>query len=101
MRAKIRLNTPAEERAIQRGIARDRDNPERDENFFATARPALEAVPAEMIADLPKRQRGPGRRAAKAQVTLRLDHDVLEALRASGPGWQTRANAALRKLVTP
>jgi len=33
----------------------------------------------------------------KAQVTLRLDEDVLTGLRATGPGWQTRANAALKK----
>lgn len=33
----------------------------------------------------------------KAQVTLRLDAAVLAALRATGPGWQTRANAALKR----
>jgi uncharacterized protein (DUF4415 family) len=32
----------------------------------------------------------------KAQVTLRLDADVLTQLRATGPGWQTRANTALK-----
>ncbi len=32
----------------------------------------------------------------KAQVTLRLDADVLAGLRATGPGWQSRANAALK-----
>lgn len=31
----------------------------------------------------------------KRQVTLRLDAEVVERLRATGPGWQTRANAAL------
>jgi uncharacterized protein (DUF4415 family) len=35
----------------------------------------------------------------KQQVTLRLDADVLEGMRATGPGWQTRANEALRKWV--
>lgn len=33
----------------------------------------------------------------KQAVKLRLDPDVLERWRASGPGWQTRINAALRK----
>ena len=33
---------------------------------------------------------------AKRQVTLRLDPDLLDRLRASGPGWQTRVNKALR-----
>jgi uncharacterized protein (DUF4415 family) len=31
----------------------------------------------------------------KRQVTLRLDAEVVEGLRGAGPGWQTRANAAL------
>jgi uncharacterized protein (DUF4415 family) len=35
----------------------------------------------------------------KQQVTLRLDHDVLERLRASGAGWQSRVNEILRKAV--
>ena len=30
------------------------------------------------------------------RVTLRLDHDVVEALRSSGKGWQTRVYGALR-----
>lgn len=34
--------------------------------------------------------------APKKQVTIRLDADVLEGLRATGPGWQSRANAALK-----
>jgi len=32
----------------------------------------------------------------KVPVKLRLDPDVLEALRATGDGWQTRVNEALR-----
>jgi uncharacterized protein (DUF4415 family) len=35
----------------------------------------------------------------KMQVTLRLDIDVVEKLKAEGAGWQTRANAVLRKSV--
>ena len=34
--------------------------------------------------------------ATKEQVNIRLDTDVLESLRAQGPGWQTRINAILR-----
>jgi uncharacterized protein (DUF4415 family) len=37
--------------------------------------------------------------AAKRQVTLRLDPDVIERFRESGPGWQGRINEALRKAV--
>jgi uncharacterized protein (DUF4415 family) len=36
---------------------------------------------------------------SKMQVTLRLDIDVVEKLKAEGAGWQTRANAVLRKSV--
>lgn len=35
--------------------------------------------------------------APKEQVTLRLDHDVLRRFRSTGPGWQSRINAALRE----
>src|SRR5215211_2229519 len=35
--------------------------------------------------------------APKRQVTLRLDPDVIDGMRATGPGWQTRVNDALRK----
>ena len=35
----------------------------------------------------------------KQLVSLRLDRAVIERLREAGPGWQTRANEALRKAV--
>lgn len=45
-----------------------------------------------------RRGRPPGsvQAVTKTPVKLRLDDDVLEALRASGSGWQTRTNDALR-----
>jgi len=50
---------------------------------------------------LARRGRPPGSVAAstKQAVKLRLDPDVLAALRASGAGWQTRVNAILRAAV--
>lgn len=33
----------------------------------------------------------------KRHVSLRLDHDVVESFKASGPGWQSRVNEALRR----
>ena len=33
---------------------------------------------------------------AKVSTTIRFDADVLEALKATGPGWQSRANDLLR-----
>lgn len=43
--------------------------------------------------------RSPGRPKKadpKRQVTLRLDTEVVDRFRATGPGWQTRINEALR-----
>jgi uncharacterized protein (DUF4415 family) len=35
----------------------------------------------------------------KVSATIRLDEDVVRHFRAEGPGWQTRLNAALRKVI--
>lgn len=35
----------------------------------------------------------------KVHVSLRLDPDVVESFKASGPGWQARINNALRKAM--
>lgn len=43
-----------------------------------------------------KRRGRPVGSGTKEQVAIRLDHDVLAAFRADGPGWQTRMNEALR-----
>ncbi|MDR5800595.1 BrnA antitoxin family protein [Caballeronia sp. LZ001] len=49
--------------------------------------------------ELIKRGRGPGRPPGsnKSVTTVRLDDDLLEALRSSGPRWQTRLNALVRE----
>ncbi len=80
--------TPEEDAAIAQGIADDPDAYEfTDEDFAAAAQ---------------GRKRGrPHAIAPKAQVTLRLDSDLLDTLRASGPGWQTRVNDQLRRTFMP
>lgn len=76
---KIRDNTVAEEADIQRQIAEDS---------------ALVEMPA--AARGIKRGRPSGR--SKEQVTVRLDKDVVAALKSpESKGWQTRLNAALRR----
>lgn len=74
----------------------DQDNPEWTENDFARARPAAEVLPAEVIGAFGKR---PGRPAGstKEKISIRLDLDVLDSYRATGDGWQTRLNDALRR----
>ena len=44
-----------------------------------------------------RRTRGPNKKPVKEQVAIRLDQDVVSALRASGSGWQTRVNSALKE----
>lgn len=40
-------------------------------------------------------QRGAQKTPVKDRVGLRLDHDIVEHFRATGPGWQSRINAIL------
>jgi uncharacterized protein (DUF4415 family) len=62
---------------------------------WARMRPAHEVHP-ELVAALLRRRGRPKADTPKRQVTLRLDADVIDRLRASGAGWQTRLNQALR-----
>lgn len=65
---------------------------------LANMRPLVEALPE--LAESIRRGRGrPPVESPKQQVTLRLDADVLERLRASGKGWQGRVNEVLKKTV--
>ena len=50
----------------------------------------------EALAAMRKRLGRPRKDKPKHKVTLRLDQDVVAKLKADGPGWQTRANEALR-----
>jgi uncharacterized protein (DUF4415 family) len=78
----------------------DEDNPEWTEADFARARPASEVLPAAFMAAVAGSERstaGAVSVSSKQRVTLSLDRDVLEAFRATGPGWQKRINEALRK----
>ncbi|QRE76967.1 BrnA antitoxin family protein [Methylobacterium aquaticum] len=60
----------------------------------------LEAADIDRGATLIRRGRGrPPVTRTKKLVTLRLDPDVVERWRASGPGWQTRMNAVLRRAM--
>jgi uncharacterized protein (DUF4415 family) len=53
--------------------------------------PAVRAALAE------RRRRGPQKASTKVFTGIRLDADVIDAFKATGPGWQTRMNAALRE----
>ena len=51
------------------------------------------------FAQVPVQRGRPKAAVTKVSTTIRLDPDVLAAFKASGPGWQTRINQALRKSV--
>ncbi len=72
------------------------DNPEWSADDLKRARPFAKALPA--LAESIERSRGrPRLPVAKKQITLRLDQDIIDRFKASGPGWQSRINEALRK----
>ena len=78
----------------------DTTNPEWSVKDFAKAKPAgdvLEKLFGKVQAkEMLKPKRGrPKSVASKEHVNLRVDPEVLEQFMASGPGWQTRMNAAL------
>ncbi|MBS0402368.1 MAG: BrnA antitoxin family protein [Proteobacteria bacterium] len=80
------LPTAAEDAAIAAGLAQDADT--------------MEITRADLPCLAPLRR--PGRPAAehpKVPMTMRVDADVLAAIKASGSGWQTRVNRVLREAV--
>jgi hypothetical protein len=80
-------------------VAFDDDDPEWTETDFARALKG-DQIPAHIREAFGKGKRGrpigTKKADAKKSVTLRLDPDVLERWRATGPGWQARMNNALR-----
>jgi uncharacterized protein (DUF4415 family) len=74
------LPTPEEEAAINRGIVADTDTYELAEKDFAQLRQVGRPKAA----------------VTKERITIRLSRDVVEQFRASGDGWQTRVDAALK-----
>lgn len=71
--------------------------PEEDAAITADALADPDAQPSD---ELFRRKRGrPFAETTKQKVSLRLDPDVVAHFRATGPGWQTRVNEALRKVA--
>ena len=89
-------NTTEEEEAEAHAAAlRDPDNPPLTDEFWARARPAVEGMP-EFIANW-RKWRGQQKAPVKKLVSLRIDPDIIDHFRATGPGWQRRINDTLRK----
>ena len=78
------------------------DAPEWTEEDFKRARPISdfpELLEALQNARARRGQRGPQKSEVKDRIGLRLDHNIVEHFRATGPGWQSRINDILRKAV--
>lgn len=71
-------------------ISFDSDSPRTTEGDWEGAAMKQNGVPLGRI-------RGPQKNPTKVQVAIRYDRDVLAAFRATGKGWQTRMNDALRE----
>lgn len=78
----LELPAPQEDAAFQAGIAKNPD----------TCEPGATAFKQ------PRRGRPLGS-GTKTHITLRLDTDVVNRFKASGGGWQTRINEALKSWV--
>ena len=76
--------TVAEDKAITRAARHDPDAKTLTEAEWKLAKPHA-------------RIGRPPKDDAKVPVKLRLDPDLLAVLKATGPGWQTRANRILRE----
>ncbi|MGB5734932.1 MAG: BrnA antitoxin family protein [Thiohalocapsa sp.] len=84
------LNSEEEEARIREGIAADPDTHELTDEEMAELHPLSET------------KRHPGRpkaEATKERVTIRLSPEVTAYFRATGKGWQTRLDDALKEYV--
>lgn len=80
-RLKLIPPTPEEDAAITTAALSDPENPPLTDRQLAELRP----------------MRGRPRLARpKVALTMRVDAEVKDALKSSGPGWQTRVNSLLR-----
>ena len=79
---KLFIPTPEEDAEINAGIALDDEAAEFKEEDFARAE---FGVPKSLEPYV------------KQPISIRLDPDLLKAMRDTGKGWQTRANDALRE----
>ena len=79
----------------------DEESPELTEEFFRNARPAEEVIPGiiEAAERLRIRLGRPKLEEIKEHVSLRLDPVVVKSFKEDGPGWRTRINDELVKLV--
>ncbi|MDP3895738.1 MAG: BrnA antitoxin family protein [Mesorhizobium sp.] len=70
------------------------------EEDFKHFRPMKDVFPEIVeVFERARGQRGPQKAPVKERVGLRLDQEVVEHFRSTGPGWQSRINEVLVKHV--
>lgn len=75
------------------------DNPEATEEELKQFRPFREVFP-DLAAAIDRKLAGrPKSDKPKKAISIRLDAEVIERYKATGDGWQSRINEALRKAV--
>jgi uncharacterized protein (DUF4415 family) len=102
MASKVTPSAKIEDNRINHGIEADPDNPEWTPEDFARTRPAKDVLPPGLYQAAVKRyrgQRGHQKTPVKQDIKLRIDPDILASFRATGPGWQSRMNDALRRAL--
>ena len=84
-------------------IVFDDENPEWTEDDFRRAVPVDEAPPelrAQILAAFPRTKlRGPQKAPTKVPVSLRLSREVVDHFKATGSGWQSRIDEALKDAI--
>jgi uncharacterized protein (DUF4415 family) len=67
---------------------------------FGSFRPAMDVIPDIVEAfERARGQRGPQKAPVKERVGLRLNKDIIDYFRHTGPGWQSRINDILAEFV--
>lgn len=74
----------------------DTENPEWTPEKFAKSK-SLSELPQGLQDAISRGKRGPQKTPTKMLISLRLSPDVLAALRATGKGWQSTVDEALRR----
>ena len=59
-------------------------------------KPAAQAISPELLKVMGIKPRGPQKAPTKQATTIRLSPDVMTAFKATGTGWQTRIDSALK-----
>ncbi len=102
MARKLHMPTPDEDAEIQRGIEADDDARELTDEELARMRPAAEVLPevvAAYKAGKLKRRGRPRKANPKVSVHIRFSPEVVAHFKATGKGWQTRMDEALKEWI--